>query len=118
LSAVIRHRRFTLYLAPFVAALAVVLIVMQVAATTAGGALSPTALKGKALFLSTGCGKCHTLKAAGSTGQIGPDLDTLHPTLAVILHQINSGGAFMPSFGTLPKTTISRIAAFVYAAIH
>jgi len=25
------------------------------------------------------CGTCHVLKAAGSTGDIGPDLDSLKP---------------------------------------
>ena len=34
-------------------------------------------LPGKAVFLSQGCGACHTFKAAGSTGTIGPDLDKL-----------------------------------------
>jgi mono/diheme cytochrome c family protein len=29
---------------------------------------------GKELFSSVGCGGCHTLEAAGSTGTIGPDL--------------------------------------------
>lgn len=32
---------------------------------------------GKALFVSNGCGGCHTFKAAGSTGKVGPDLDKL-----------------------------------------
>jgi cytochrome c oxidase subunit 2 len=31
---------------------------------------------GKQVFASNGCGGCHTLADAGSTGQIGPDLDT------------------------------------------
>ena len=30
---------------------------------------------GEALFESQGCAGCHTLKAAGATGTIGPDLD-------------------------------------------
>lgn len=30
---------------------------------------------GKTVFESSGCGSCHTLKDAGTTGQIGPDLD-------------------------------------------
>ena len=30
---------------------------------------------GKALFVSQGCGGCHTLKAAGTNGKTGPDLD-------------------------------------------
>jgi mono/diheme cytochrome c family protein len=33
------------------------------------------AADGKALFEAQGCAGCHTLKAAGSTGTIGPDLD-------------------------------------------
>jgi len=36
-------------------------------------AANPTA--GKTVFESSGCGSCHTLKDAGTTGQIGPDLD-------------------------------------------
>jgi len=32
---------------------------------------------GKALFVSNGCGSCHTYKPAGSTGKVGPDLDNL-----------------------------------------
>lgn len=30
---------------------------------------------GAQVFASTGCGSCHTLSAAGSTGQTGPNLD-------------------------------------------
>ena len=32
---------------------------------------------GKAVFVNNGCGACHTLKPAGATGKIGPDLDKL-----------------------------------------
>jgi mono/diheme cytochrome c family protein len=32
---------------------------------------------GKALFVSSGCGGCHTFKPAGSAGKVGPDLDNL-----------------------------------------
>jgi cytochrome c oxidase subunit II len=41
-------------------------------ATSGGGAAA-----GKAVFENNGCGSCHTLKAAGATGTIGPDLDKL-----------------------------------------
>ncbi len=44
-----------------------------------GGGGKPSsgdATAGKQVFADQGCGGCHTLKAAGSTGQIGPDLDT------------------------------------------
>jgi mono/diheme cytochrome c family protein len=43
------------------------------------GAESPTestgSAPGSALFASVGCGSCHTLSAAGSTGTTGPNLD-------------------------------------------
>jgi cytochrome c oxidase subunit 2 len=39
--------------------------------------LSPTEQAGKAVFIgASGCGTCHTLSAAGTTGTIGPDLDS------------------------------------------
>jgi cytochrome c oxidase subunit 2 len=37
----------------------------------------PSGQAGKAVFDSEGCGSCHTLKAAGASGKIGPDLDKL-----------------------------------------
>jgi cytochrome c oxidase subunit II len=40
-----------------------------------GGAT--TGPPGLAVFQKNGCGSCHTLKAAGATGTIGPDLDKL-----------------------------------------
>ena len=44
-------------------------------ATTTTAAAVPTA-NGKAVFISAGCGACHTLAAAGASGKIGPNLDT------------------------------------------
>jgi len=32
---------------------------------------------GKAVFTNNGCGACHTLTGAGTTGKVGPDLDKL-----------------------------------------
>ena len=37
------------------------------------GKANPAA--GKKVFADNGCGGCHTLQAAGASGQIGPDLD-------------------------------------------
>ncbi len=52
--------------------------------TTGGGGSTSTsggsgdAAAGKTVFLgSAGCAGCHTFKAAGSTGTIGPDLDNI-----------------------------------------
>jgi mono/diheme cytochrome c family protein len=34
---------------------------------------------GRAVFAELGCGSCHRLKAAGTTGQLAPDLDERLP---------------------------------------
>lgn len=41
-----------------------------------GGTAAGDATAGKQVFADQDCGGCHTLQAAGATGQIGPDLDT------------------------------------------
>jgi mono/diheme cytochrome c family protein len=41
--------------------------------TTTTAAAAPD---GKAVFVSSGCGACHTFKPAGASATIGPDLDT------------------------------------------
>jgi mono/diheme cytochrome c family protein len=77
----------------------------------------PTA--GKAVFASAGCGGCHTLKAAGSTGTVGPNLDQLKPPLDRIVVQVDNGGGPMPAFkGQLTDKQIQDVAAFVYASTH
>jgi mono/diheme cytochrome c family protein len=44
-------------------------------APTTTAAAAPSA-NGKAIFVSAGCGACHTFKAAGTSATVGPDLDT------------------------------------------
>ena len=39
---------------------------------------------GEAVFAAAGCGGCHTLEAAGSTGNVGPNLDDAKPDLSLI----------------------------------
>ena len=50
------------------------------AATTSPGTTTSSgggnAAAGKAVFDSSGCGSCHTFQPAGSSGTIGPNLDT------------------------------------------
>ena len=54
------------------------------AVTTAPGTSTTAALDGKELFINgkastgaIGCGGCHALKAAGTAGAVGPDLDKI-----------------------------------------
>jgi cytochrome c oxidase subunit 2 len=42
-----------------------------------GGGQAAAGPPGLAVFQQNGCGGCHTLKAAGATGKVGPDLDNL-----------------------------------------
>jgi mono/diheme cytochrome c family protein len=44
-------------------------------ATTAATAAGNPA-QGKSVFASNGCGACHTFKPAGSSGSVGPNLDS------------------------------------------
>jgi mono/diheme cytochrome c family protein len=46
-------------------------------ATPGNPASAGNAASGKALFIKTGCGACHTFTPAGTTGKIGPNLDLL-----------------------------------------
>jgi mono/diheme cytochrome c family protein len=74
---------------------------------------------GKAVFASAGCGGCHTLKAAGTSGTVGPNLDDLKPALDRIVHQVEVGGGPMPAFkGQLSDKQIQDVSAYVYASTH
>jgi mono/diheme cytochrome c family protein len=97
--------------------------------TTAATTTSAAAPNGKAVFVASGCGACHSFKPAGSHGTIGPDLDTkpeadakkTHKPLVAFVHEsIVKPGAFisagyqnvMPkNFGT--KLTKAQLAALV-----
>lgn len=89
------------------------------ATTTAPAAAQGDPVAGKAVFASAGCGACHTLKAAGATGTVGPNLDQLKPPYDRVLHQVEVGGGPMPAFkNTLSAKQIQDVAAFVVASTH
>ncbi len=66
------------------------------------------------MFRTAGCGSCHTLAAARSHGQVGPNLDKLRPSFAAVQTQVEQGGGGMPSFASqLTPAQIRDVAAFV-----
>ncbi|MEN3311969.1 MAG: hypothetical protein V7645_1298 [Actinomycetota bacterium] len=68
---------------------------------------------GKQIFV-TKCGGCHTLKAAGTTGTQGPNLDQLKPSFAIAKNQVIKGGGIMPAFkGVLTDAQINAVAKYV-----
>jgi cbb3-type cytochrome c oxidase subunit III len=68
---------------------------------------------GKAIF-SSNCASCHTLKAAGTNGTIGPNLDEAKPDEALVKQRVTNGMGVMPSFkGKLSDAQIAAVAKFV-----
>ena len=60
------------------------------------------------------CGSCHTLHAAGSEGQIGPNLDQLRPISSQVMMSVKNGIGVMPSFdGILTTEEIEAVSYFV-----
>ncbi len=92
---------------------AFLLVALPLAAGCGSSGESASSPGGK-VFASSGCGNCHTLKAADAKGQVGPNLDELKPDETTVEHQVRVGGNGMPSFGKkLSSRQISLVAAFV-----
>jgi mono/diheme cytochrome c family protein len=87
---------------------------------------------GKTVFVST-CGACHTLKAAGTAGQIGPNLDKVKPALtqALLIKAITNGGSSIMTKAQIAKYTtqmqpykylgtksIQNISRYIYESTH
>ena len=63
------------------------------------------------------CGMCHALQAAGSEGQIGPNLDQLKPSIPQVVEAVTNGIGVMPPFeGTLSSEEIEAVAYFISAS--
>ena len=70
---------------------------------------------GKEVFLgASACGGCHTLADAGSSGNVGPNLDEAKPDYELALDRVTNGQGGMPSFSsTLSEQQIADVAAYV-----
>jgi mono/diheme cytochrome c family protein len=69
---------------------------------------------GAKIFASAGCASCHTLKAADSNGQVGPNLDELKPDEATVEQQVTNGGGGMPAFkDSLSPEEIKAVSTYV-----
>jgi len=69
---------------------------------------------GKKVFTSAGCAGCHTLKDAGATGNVGPNLDQAKPPLSLAVARVTKGAGAMPSFkGQLSDKQIADVTAYV-----
>jgi cytochrome c oxidase subunit 2 len=111
-------------------------IVMQPTAFDAWVKRQQTALEappgeaGKSVFAANGCASCHTLKAAGASGKVGPDLDKLpasakqagKPLEDFVRESIVDPNAYvqpgftkgvMPPFSTLPADQLDALVQFL-----
>ena len=76
--------------------------------------LKGKANQGSSVYSSSGCGGCHTMAAAKSTGTVGPNLDQLKPDYRSVTAQVTNGGGAMPAFkGKLTTQQISDVSAYV-----
>jgi cytochrome c553 len=95
-------------------ATAAILLAFLLLAAGCGGSGGTASSPGAKVFASSGCASCHTLDAAHSKGQIGPNLDELKPDQATVERQVRNGGNGMPSFKSkLSPSQIRQVAEFV-----
>ncbi len=80
----------------------------------AGEGLEGDPAAGEEIFAANGCGGCHTLEAAGTSGNIGPNLDEAQPDLETAVQIISNGSGAMPPFeGQLEDQQIADVASYV-----
>jgi mono/diheme cytochrome c family protein len=73
-----------------------------------------TATEGGEIFAQAGCGNCHTLAAAGSSGTIGPNLDEAQPSHDLVTERVTNGMGAMPPFkDQLSEDQIEAVSDFV-----
>ena len=74
-------------------------------------------LKGLEIFNETaGCAGCHTMKAAGAEGNVGPNLDTVDLNEELVMDMVTYGLGVMPAYGEegiLTKEEIDIVSFYV-----
>lgn len=81
------------------------------AETEAGGGGE---VDGKEVFAAAGCGSCHTLADAGTSGNVGPNLDDAQPPAELVVERVTNGKGVMPSFrDQLSEEEIRAVADYV-----
>ena len=99
--------------AAYVASVAALPVRAEPGAEAGGGAGAPD---GKAIFADAGCGGCHTLEAAGTSGTVGPNLDDAKPSKQLVIDRVTNGKGAMPPFkDSYSAAQIAAVADFVVA---
>ncbi|WP_334189618.1 SorU family sulfite dehydrogenase c-type cytochrome subunit [Noviherbaspirillum sp.] len=94
-------------------------IPILVAAFLGGTAFAQSGLdEGKKLFTQVAapaCSVCHTLRHAGATGEVGPNLDELKPDASQVEKAVRNGIGQMPAFKGLSDAEIAALSKYVAA---
>lgn len=86
----------------------------QATQTETTGGSNDLVAQGRSVFAQAGCGSCHTLKDAGASGTVGPNLDERKPPKALVLDRATNGKGVMPPFkGRLTSAQIEAVATYV-----
>ena len=65
------------------------------------------------------CGTCHVLQAAGSSGNIGPNLDHLKPSIEQIIYAVTNGIGVMQAWeGILTKEEIEAVSYYIFSSTN
>lgn len=95
-------------------------VALGVALSLAARAEEGEAALGRKVFTEVAqppCMLCHSLKAAGAAGTIGPSLDELKPDEQRVVQALRKGVGVMPSYtGKLDEKEIEAVAQFVAQA--
>jgi mono/diheme cytochrome c family protein len=85
--------------------------------TTTGGGGGGEAPDGEAVFAEAGCGGCHALEAANTSGTVGPNLDEAKPSKELVVERVTNGQGAMPSFkDSYSPAQIEAVADYVVAS--
>jgi uncharacterized membrane protein len=111
----LRHAGRTHWWIPAAVALAGVAIAIAIKPDDESASSAPVDVAtGRTVFSDAGCGDCHTLADAGSTGRVGPNLDAAKPSRELVLERVRNGKGVMPSFrGRLDDAELEAVAAYV-----
>ena len=110
----LRHAGRTHWWIPAVGAVAVVGLAIAIKPESEAAPTQASVAQGRNVFLTAGCTGCHTLADAGSTGQVGPNLDAAQPSASLVRERVENGLGAMPSFrAKLSQTEIDAVAAYV-----
>jgi cbb3-type cytochrome c oxidase subunit III len=91
-------------------------VAVYVGSVAGTGVTAEKPTDGKSIFQAN-CASCHTLADAGTTGQVGPNLDDAKPSKDLVVDRVTNGQGGMPSFkGSLDEEQIQAVADYVSSA--